>query len=171
MLNGIALILTKLVFLLCEYLNFTFRILRFTIISAPPERGLATKQMSGKKKLKFRISVGLGCNADGSEKLKMIFIGKFKKPRCFKKDSPEKRGFYYRNNKKAWMTTVIFEEYVSVSRPVSTILLTIGTDLSRALTSRCAMKTVTFVCLLIIFQHTTLPMNHKTSTLNLLHQI
>jgi len=66
--------------------------------------------MSGKKRSKFWISIGLACNADGSECLPPIYIGKAKKPCCFKKESPEKCGFYYRNNKKAWMTSEIFEE-------------------------------------------------------------
>ncbi|KIK38830.1 hypothetical protein CY34DRAFT_25498 [Suillus luteus UH-Slu-Lm8-n1] len=52
-------------------------------------RGLATKQMSGRKKDKFRISVGLACNADGSEKLEPFFIGRAKQPQCFKKQTPE----------------------------------------------------------------------------------
>jgi len=68
--------------------------------------------MSGKKKEKFRITIAFACNADGSEKLQPIYIGKSKKPRCFKKESPEQRGFYYRNNKTAWMTSEIFEEWV-----------------------------------------------------------
>jgi hypothetical protein len=84
------------------------------ICSAPPDRGLATQQMSGKKKEKFRISIGLACNADGSERLEPFFIGKAKKPRCFKKQTPEQRRFYYRHNKKAWMTSSLFEEYVTV---------------------------------------------------------
>jgi hypothetical protein len=54
--------------------------------------------------------MGIGCNADGSEKLPIVFIGKSAKPRCFKKKTPEQLGFYYRNNKTAWMTMVIFEE-------------------------------------------------------------
>jgi len=66
--------------------------------------------MSGKKKEKFRITLGLACNADGSEKMPAIYIGKSKQPCCFGKKSPEAHGFYYRNNKTAWMTTVLFEE-------------------------------------------------------------
>lgn len=66
--------------------------------------------MSGKKKDRFRITIGFACNADGSEKLEPIFIGKSKNPRCFQKKDPQARGFYYRNNKKAWMTTELFEE-------------------------------------------------------------
>ncbi|KIO02118.1 hypothetical protein M404DRAFT_148352 [Pisolithus tinctorius Marx 270] len=77
---------------------------------APPDRSLATKQMSGKKKDKFRITIGFACNADGSEKLEPFFIGRAKKPRCFKKQGPEECGFCYRYNKKAWMTADLFEE-------------------------------------------------------------
>jgi hypothetical protein len=36
--------------------------------------------MAGKKKEKFRITLGFACNADGSEKLPLLFIGKAKKP-------------------------------------------------------------------------------------------
>jgi hypothetical protein len=49
-------------------------------ISAPPDQGLASQQMSGKKSSKFRITVGFLCNADGSEKWPIFFIGKSKKP-------------------------------------------------------------------------------------------
>jgi hypothetical protein len=48
----------------------------------PPDWGLATKQMSSNKASQFRITLGLACNADGSEKLPPIYIGKFEKPRC-----------------------------------------------------------------------------------------
>jgi hypothetical protein len=77
---------------------------------APPDQGLATQQMSGKKKSKFRITLALACNADGSEKLPLFFIGKSKRPRCFRTSSPASLGMYYRNNKKAWMTSELFEE-------------------------------------------------------------
>jgi hypothetical protein len=82
------------------------------IISVSPDQGLAAKQMSGKKVNKFCITVSFACNADGSEKLPIFFIGKSKKPQCFGK-GPNKRGFYYCNNKTAWMTAAYFEESVS----------------------------------------------------------
>ena len=80
------------------------------IISSPPDRGLATIQMSGKKKEKTRITIGFACNADGSDKFEPFFIGKAKKPRCFGKQGPNGAGYYYRHNKKAWMNSVLFEE-------------------------------------------------------------
>jgi hypothetical protein len=76
---------------------------------APLDHGLAMQQMNGKKRSKFWITVGLACNADGSEKLPIFFIGKARHPRCFKKTSAADRGFYYHNDK-AWMTSVLFEE-------------------------------------------------------------
>ena len=66
--------------------------------------------MSEKKSDKFRITMGLACNADRSEKLPIISIGKYAKPWCFLGKSPQAYGFYYQNNKKAWMMMVIFEE-------------------------------------------------------------
>jgi hypothetical protein len=78
--------------------------------SAPPDRGLALKQMAGKKKKKYCITMAFACNADGSERLPPIYIGKSKKPHCFKTQTPAQLGFYYRNNKKAWMTLLLFEE-------------------------------------------------------------
>ncbi|KAF9220335.1 DDE-domain-containing protein [Gyrodon lividus] len=67
---------------------------------------------SGKKKEKTRITIGIACNADGSEKLELFFIGKAQKPHCFKKKTPEQQGFYYCNNETAWMTAVLFEKWV-----------------------------------------------------------
>ena len=78
--------------------------------SALPDQGLATKQMLGKKSNKFCITVCIMCNADGSEKWPIFYIGKSKNPHCFKKQLPNAHGFYYRNNKTAWMTAAFFEE-------------------------------------------------------------
>jgi len=48
--------------------------------SVPPDHSLASKQMAGKKKEKFRITMAFACNADRSEHLPPIYIGKSKKP-------------------------------------------------------------------------------------------
>lgn len=82
--------------------------------SAPPDCGLASKQMSGKKSNKFCITVTFACNADGSERLPIFYIGKSKRPWCFgRRKTPADYGFYYCNNKTAWMTSNYFEECVS----------------------------------------------------------
>jgi hypothetical protein len=66
--------------------------------------------MPGKKREKFRITMLFLCNADDSKYLQPMFIGKAKKPHCFKMQSPTECGFYYWNNKKALMTSELFEE-------------------------------------------------------------
>jgi hypothetical protein len=68
--------------------------------------------MAGKKKEKYCITIAFACNADheGSEHLPPIYIGKSKHPQCFKKQTLAQMGFYYRNNKKSWMTSDLFEE-------------------------------------------------------------
>ena len=81
-------------------------LLGFTI----PDRGMATTLLSGLKKSKQWISILFVCNADGSEKLPPSFIGKAAQPWCFQKKIAKELGFRYRNNKKAWMATVLFEE-------------------------------------------------------------
>lgn len=49
----------------------------------------------------------------GEHKLKLLVVGKTKKPHCFKNARlPPKDELIYKNNKKAWMTVAIFEEYV-----------------------------------------------------------
>jgi hypothetical protein len=75
-----------------------------------PNRGLADKKMSGKKQSKARLSVLCAANADGSEKLELMIIGKSKQPRCFKRKTGSALGFYYRHNTKAWMKQDIFTE-------------------------------------------------------------
>lgn len=59
-------------------------------------------QCHGGKRSKQRLTVLLAANMDGSEKLPLLVIGKYRKPRCFKhvKNLPTT----YRNNKTAWMT-------------------------------------------------------------------
>ncbi|EJD00270.1 uncharacterized protein FOMMEDRAFT_92555, partial [Fomitiporia mediterranea MF3/22] len=71
---------------------------------------LASRQMSGRKNSQFRITIGLCCNADSSEKRKPFFISKSCMPWCFKPQHPEERGFYYHANQSAWMTVVLFQE-------------------------------------------------------------
>ncbi|KAF8578284.1 hypothetical protein K439DRAFT_1648810 [Ramaria rubella] len=78
--------------------------------NAAPDCGLAMKQMTGKKKEKLCITITFACNADGSERLPPIYIGRAKKPCCFKTQTPVQHRFYYRNNKKAWMTSELFQK-------------------------------------------------------------
>ena len=75
-----------------------------------PQRTLAFKNDSchGGKHSKDRISILVGANMVG-EKLPLLVIGKSAHLRVFRnKHVP----LEYKSNKKAWMTSVLFEEYV-----------------------------------------------------------
>lgn len=78
----------------------------------PPDQGLANKKSSGVKGRKVRLTYVLTSNADGSEKLPPLIIGKAKKPRAFRNQMGAQLGFYYRNNAKAWMTTTLYQEWI-----------------------------------------------------------
>ena len=65
---------------------------------------------TGKKREKFYITIAFACNADRNKCLPPIYIGKSKLPRCFKKYTSDQLELYYWNNKKAWMTSELFEE-------------------------------------------------------------
>jgi hypothetical protein len=73
---------------------------------------LATKQLEGRKQNKERFTLAVCCNADGSDKLPLLIIGKYENPRCFKNINRDSFGCKYRSNSKAWMTQVIFLEWL-----------------------------------------------------------
>lgn len=77
-----------------------------------PERTLAMKgeKCHGGKKSKERLTIGVACNMDGSDKRKLCVIGKSKKPRCFK--GVHHLPVDYQANRKAWMTMSIFEVWL-----------------------------------------------------------
>jgi hypothetical protein len=61
-------------------------------------------------KVPKRITVLLCVNSDGSDKQVRIMVGKSMKPCCFK--NIKKLPVKYYANKKAWMTTTIFTEFL-----------------------------------------------------------
>jgi hypothetical protein len=75
----------------------------------PPGRTLATSSnVPGHKKDKTRITVLLGCNSTGSEKLKPLVIGTARNPRSLNKVNRALLPVEYHANKKAWMRSDIF---------------------------------------------------------------
>lgn len=77
--------------------------------SMAPDRTLASRQLSGVKADKVRITVALCTNADGSDIRTPLFIGHSRKPKCCKGRTPGQLGFYYFHNKSAWMMSSIFQ--------------------------------------------------------------
>lgn len=66
------------------------------------------KHVSGYKSNKTRLTMAVACNADGSEKLPLLFIGKAQCPRDLKGRDMSELGVEYTNSKKAWMNSAVF---------------------------------------------------------------
>ncbi|KZO92509.1 DDE-domain-containing protein, partial [Calocera viscosa TUFC12733] len=80
--------------------------------SMPPNHTLATKQMAGRKTEKHRLSYAFTVNADGTEKLPPLIIGRWRCPHCFLNKDGTEYGFRYFWNLKSWMTGEIFKHYI-----------------------------------------------------------
>nr|XP_057918490.1 tigger transposable element-derived protein 4-like [Doryrhamphus excisus] len=72
--------------------------------------GFIGKSVHGKNQPEPRITVLVGANMDGSEKLPLFVIGTSKQPRAFKgvRHLPNE----YTANRKAWMTSLLFEDWL-----------------------------------------------------------
>jgi len=77
-----------------------------------PSSGLATKARPGKKKDKNRISVVCCCNFTGSQRFTLWIIGKAARPYALRNVNIEALGIRWRSNKKAWMNTIIMNEWL-----------------------------------------------------------
>ena len=67
---------------------------------------------SGVKTLKNRVTLLLACSLKG-EKLDPVFIGNSENPRCFRGSKLSSLGVVYYWNKKAWMTSKIFSDWLN----------------------------------------------------------
>ena len=72
---------------------------------------IAGQDCRGGKRSKERITVMLCGNAAG-DKERALVIGKSAHPRCFKNIQLSELNVDYRSNRKAWMTSAIFEEWL-----------------------------------------------------------
>lgn len=77
-----------------------------------PTRSISNGAIVGRKKSKKRITVAVACNADGSTKLPLLFVGSSRRPRCFQGKSSDELGVQYESTPKAWMTKQLFETWV-----------------------------------------------------------
>lgn len=69
-----------------------------------PNQTLGSKGEKGMKKIKDRLTALLCCNADGSDKCKLLLIGKSEKPRALKGLNFGNLPCEYTHTSKAWMT-------------------------------------------------------------------
>ena len=59
------------------------------------------------------VTILVCANMLGNDKLKLLMIGKSKKPRCFKNINMDTLPVTYWSNQNAWMTGVMFREWVT----------------------------------------------------------
>ncbi|KAF1333384.1 Cenpb protein homeodomainlike, partial [Globisporangium splendens] len=82
-------------------------------IYAMQETGLFYKfDLEAARKYNARVTVALCTNADGSDRRDPLVIGMYKDPKCFEGKTAEQYGFYYRSNRKSWMTGLLFRDWV-----------------------------------------------------------
>lgn len=81
---------------------------------ATPDGSLTYKyeSLSGSKKALDRVTVLCCANMSGSEKKKLVVIGKSAKPRCFKGVNLKSLPVSYYSNSNAWMTSAIFTNWL-----------------------------------------------------------
>ena len=118
-------------------------------------------------------TVALCSNADGSEKLKPLVIGKSENPRCFKSFN-HKLYVDYKANKKAWMNSVVFADWIKANYRrfhLQHIIDLIDSDKSPALALSDAIRdvkrawdNVTPTTILHCWQHTEIIPRDPTST-------
>ena len=106
-----------------------------------PEKTLEWKgtPCHGGKHSKERMTVLVGANADGTEKLSFLVIGKSKQPLCFK--NVRFLPTVYDFSSKAWMTSGIFESWLckldnKFQRQKRSILLTVDNCPAHPIVSR-----------------------------------
>lgn len=77
-----------------------------------PDKTLAFKEEKchGGKLSKERVTILVGANMDGSEKLPLLMIGKSANPRCFK--NVKSKPVEYVNSSNAWMTSDLFSKWL-----------------------------------------------------------
>ena len=81
---------------------------------ATPDGSLVFRKsaLQGSKKAMECITLLVCVNMTGTDKRKLLLIGKSKSPRCFKGLDQQQLPVTYRNNSAAWMTFVIFQDWL-----------------------------------------------------------
>ena len=73
---------------------------------------LRGEKCTGGKRSKDRVTVLVACNQDGTEKLPLLVIGKYARPRCFRNSNMNLLPVTYESQRKAWMDNILFEKWV-----------------------------------------------------------
>lgn len=81
--------------------------------SMAPDRSMSEHLIHGRRGKQPLLTLLMSGNADGSEKLPLMFIGVAKKPRAFGSKSGQDLGFDYWHNRRARMDSVLFFEWLN----------------------------------------------------------
>ena len=85
----------------------------YSLASLLPDRGLSNVKRSGMKSKKVWLTYAFTTNANSSEKLPPLIIRKAQKAHAFRNITGTQLGFHYQANAKAWMTTKLYQEWIS----------------------------------------------------------
>lgn len=94
---------------LCDIFNAHEFGLQFTMA---PDTTIAREQLKARKRDRNKFTCLACCNADGSQRLPLRFVGRLQKPRSFEGQTASQLGFDYCFNAKSWMTSTIFYEWL-----------------------------------------------------------
>ncbi|KAK1929917.1 Protein PDC2 [Phytophthora citrophthora] len=78
-----------------------------------PEKPAGRGRAARKESCGERLAVVFAVNADASDRMEPMFIGPGSLPQPTEEMDADSQHFYYQNNKRAWMTPVMFQDYVS----------------------------------------------------------
>ncbi|KUF99921.1 Pleiotropic drug resistance protein 3 [Phytophthora nicotianae] len=78
-----------------------------------PEKPAGRGRAARKENCGERLTVVFTVNADASDRMEPMFIGPGKLPEPTEELDTDSRNFHYQNNKRAWMTPVMFQDYIS----------------------------------------------------------
>ncbi|KAF2899297.1 hypothetical protein ILUMI_06877 [Ignelater luminosus] len=94
----------------CQVYNIDETVLNYKML---PNKTLAASNetVAGTKLIKDRLTIAPCSNGDGSHKLSLFVIGKYKKPRAFKNINLSSLPVYFRNQKSAWMDYHLFKSW------------------------------------------------------------
>lgn len=77
-----------------------------------PDTTVTVRRSDGTNNTKDRITDLVFANSDGYEKIALMFIGSFLRPRTIKKKYRKASGLVYHINQKAWMTEALFNGWL-----------------------------------------------------------
>ena len=73
---------------------------------------LCQRKPASSKKAMEHLTVMVCTNKDGPDKKNLLVLGKSQRPRCFKGLDITKLPVTYKANSKAWMTSILFEDWL-----------------------------------------------------------